>query len=177
MLALIAAVALLVPFTGLAQAGNGGSGDTAAGPHGFGRFLIGNETGPLGWVTFDVRPATPVSELGNPTVPGTFRFDALPGATGIPATTRSAVGWVNFYYEECCGNPDLDVAVMFGVECLYYTNQPVPANDCRDFVAGFYDAGPGTRHDFFRWGPTPETMTEYWIGQGTLTVNLGPPVE
>lgn len=174
-LALIAAVALLMPFTGLAVAANGGSGDTAAGPHAFGRVLIGESGGgPIGWIKFDLRPAT----NANP-VPGYFQFDALPGVTGYPVTTRSAIGGLGWYHEDgCCGYPD--VAFIYGVECLYYSGTDYY---CHNFTAAFFDGGPGTSHDFIRWGEAPVSPPpgweppEYWTGAGDLTVNLGPPSE
>jgi hypothetical protein len=79
----------------------------------------------------------------------------------------TGVGW--YHEADCCGYPD--VAIVYGYECLYYATGDY---DCRDFIAGFYDGGAGTRHDFFRWGDQGQEMTEYWTGKGSLTVNLGP---
>jgi hypothetical protein len=165
---MVVAIALLLPSAGIAAASNGGSGGTAAGPHAFGRVQVGEYGGgPIGWVTFDVHPST----AAHPGF-GTFQFDGLKGVTNYPVTTRAVVEYVDFYPEEdCCGFPD--VAIIFGTECLYYSSGE---NYCRDFTAGVYDGGPGTRHDFFRWDVrnAPESLTEYWTGQGSLTVNLGP---
>lgn len=166
LVALLLAMALLIPSAGLAAGANGGSGDTAAGPHAFGRFLIREYGGePFGWVTIDVRSATP----DNPD-PGLFRFEALePDVTGYPSTTRAAITATDWYHEAgCCGYPD--VLIIWGVECQYFAN----GNFCRDFIAGFYDVGPGVGQDFFRWGNVAEDMVEFGVAEGTLTVTLGP---
>lgn len=172
LLALAVAVGLLIPFTGLTQAANGGSGDTSAGPRGFGHFLFGDENGAIGSVSFDVRQPT----VSDP-MPGRFQIDFLPnaGGAGWPIMTRSVVASVNFRHESgCCGYPD--IVDVRGFDCFYF---PTPESACRPFLAQFFDVGRGTGGDFFRYGedndspPPGWEPPEYWVGEGTLTVNLG----
>jgi hypothetical protein len=176
--ALIAAVALLASFTGLAFAGDGGYGGTAAGPRAYGRFLMAEYGGgPIGWVTFDVRLAA--NSPSNTTPDSLFRFDALPGVAspGVwPVTTRSVVASLGSYHEDVDPRHP-DVVFINGFECFYF---PLGAETgCRPFTASFFDVGPLGRNDFFRWGETPIhppagwEPPEYRVAAGNITVVLG----
>ena len=165
LIALLMAVALLVPFAGLAQ-GAGTPPAQATGPHAFGHFLIGDGTTAIGWVTIDVRPST-----SSRPDPGLFLFEALPGVPDVPATTRAAIIWTDFYHESvCCGFPDS--LSMGGHEVLYF---PGPWNHYREFWAGFFDVGAGPGTDFMRWANTADmpAFDEWVVMQGNLTVDLG----
>ena len=180
LVALMAAVALLVPFTGLVQAGSGSPGHPPASPHAYGRFLMAEYGGdPIGWVTFDVRLAT--DSTASPTPASFFRFDALPGVagpggTGWPVTTRSVIASLGSYQESgCCGNPN--VLFINGFECFYFPQGA--ETGCRPFTAAFFDVGPGGRSDFFRWGEAPVDPPPGWeppqyrVASGNITVDLG----
>lgn len=108
--------------------------------------------------------------------PGLFLFEALPGMTDYPATTRAAVIWMGFYHEAaCCGFPD--AMTGGGHEVLYFADdgQGSPWNHYRQFAFGVYDVGQGPGTDFFRWADADLTdgFTEYVVLQGNLTVDPG----
>jgi hypothetical protein len=142
--------------------------------HAFGHFLIGlADRGPIGWVTVDIWEPTSAQPD-----PGLFMFEALPGVTDFPVTTRGAIGYVDFYREtSCCGNPAS--LVIAGLELQYFVDENGPWANGRDFLAGFYDVGPSRASgDFFRYGlhlggGVPEDpWPEFYVVSGSLTVAL-----
>ena len=165
LVALMAATLLVASSAAMAQ----GVTEPGGGPHAFGRFLIADESGPVGWVSLDVRPATPAHPD-----PGLFQFEALRGVVGYPVTTRAAITWTDFYHEAgCCGMPDS--LSMGGHEVAYYADETSAWSDSHGFWAGFYDmTEPTSAGGFFRWQNTNSGgLTEFAIVGGRLTVILG----
>lgn len=169
-MALIAAVLLVASMAGSSAAADPASGLS----HAFGRFLIAQaDRGPIGWVTVDIWEPTSARPD-----PGLFTFEALPGVDDYPVSTRGAIGYVDFYREtECCGNPAS--LVIAGLELQYFVDESGPWANGRDFLAGFYDLGPGHfSGDFFRYGlhlgegVPEEPWPEYYVASGSLTVDL-----
>ena len=165
-LALVSAILLIASVAGSSVAATPASGIS----HAYGRFLIGlADRGPIGWVTVDVREPT----AANPD-PGAFTFEALPGVTDYPVTTRGAIGYVDFYPEvTCCGNPAS--LVIAGLEVQYFVSDNEPSAQGVDYMAAFHDVGPGVKSgDFFRWGTHENGFeyTEFYVVTGSFTVDL-----
>jgi hypothetical protein len=166
-LALVSAVLLTASVAGSSVAATPASGIS----HAYGRFLIGlADRGPIGWVTVDVREPT----AAHPD-PGLFTFEALPGVSDYPVTTRGAIGYVDFYPEvNCCGYPAS--LVIAGSEIQYFVDETGPVPQAREFYAGFYDLGSShASGDFFRYGlnvnGVPDWL-EYTVVAGSFTVAL-----
>ena len=135
-LALVSAILLIASVAGSSVAATPANGIS----HAYGRFLIGvADRGPIGWVTVDVREPT----AARPD-PGVFTFQALPGVTDYPVTTRGAIDYVDFYPElTCCRNPAS--LVIAGLEVQYFVDGSVPSPRSVDYMAGFHDVGPASR--------------------------------
>lgn len=170
LLAVVASILLVASLVGSSLAATPASGRS----HAFGHFLIGNaDRAPIGWVTVDIWEPTSAQPD-----PGLFTFEALPGVTDFPVTTRGAIGYVDFYREStCCGNPAS--LVIAGLELQYFVDENGPQASGRDFLAGFYDVGPSRASgDFFRYGlhlgeGVPEDpWPEFYVVSGSFTVAL-----